>query len=179
MLGCAGLLLSSLALHMAAPGGRLVPEPLTFASALLSTAMPQPATAVAHTQQWLLPSEGWASLSGAAPPLNLAEVLQSSSDDVRFQPDSFRGSLLQAALGVVSRASEVFAKLLSFPELFAPAAQALNGLGTAEDLPQVSHSFEAAVCPSLMLLHVMHVCKQLPCKAVLQVEHHITKAPQT
>ncbi|DBA90017.1 TPA: hypothetical protein ACH3X2_004286 [Trebouxia sp. C0005] len=131
-----GLLLSSLALHMAAPGGRLVPEPLTFASALLSTAMPQPATAVAHTQQWLLPSEGWASLSGAAPPLNLAEVLQSSSDDVRFQPDSFRGSLLQAALGVVSRASEVFAKLLSFPELFAPAAQALNGLGTAEDLPQ-------------------------------------------
>ncbi len=125
---------------MAAPGQRLVPEPLTFASALLSTAVPQPATAVAHTQQWLLPSEGWASLSGATPPLNLAEVLQSSSDDARFQLDSFRGSLLQAALGVVSRASEVFAKLLSFPELFAPAVQALDGLGTAKDLPQVSHS---------------------------------------
>ena len=138
--GCAGLLLSSFALHMAAPGQRLVPEPLTFASALLSTAVPQPATAVAHTQQWLLPSETWASLSGATPPLNLAEVLQSSSDDARFQLDSFTGSLLQAALGVVSRASEVFAKLVSFPELFAPAMQALAGLRTAKDLPQVRSS---------------------------------------
>ncbi len=139
MFGSAGLLLSSFALHMAAPGQRLVPEPLTFASALLSTAMPQPATAVAHTQQWLLPSEGWASLSGATPPLNRAEVLQSSSEDARFQLDSFRGSLFQAALGVVSRASEVFAKLVSFPELFAPAAQALDGLRIAEGLPQVTH----------------------------------------
>ena len=125
---------------MATPGQRLVPEPLTFASALLSTAAPRSATAVAHAQQWLLPSEGWASLSGATPPLKLAEVLQSSSDDARFQPDSLRGSLLQAALGVVSRASEVFAKLVSFPELFAPAAQALNGLATTKGLPQVSHS---------------------------------------
>ena len=139
MFGSAGLLLSSFALQMAAPGQRLVPEPLTFASALLSTAVSQPATAMAHTQQWLLPSEGWASLSGATPSLSLAEVLQSSSDDARFQLDSFRGSLLQAALGVVSRAAEVFAKLVSFPELFAPAVQALDGLRTAKDLSQVSH----------------------------------------
>ena len=134
----AGLLLSSLALHMAAPGQRFVPEPLTFATTLLSTALPQPATAVNRTQQWLLPPEGWASLPEVTPPLNLAEVLQSPSDDAMFQTAAITGSLLSAAVGVVSRAAEVFAKLVSFPELFARAVRALEGLPSSEGFPQVT-----------------------------------------
>ncbi len=134
----AGLLLSSLALHMAAPAQRLVPEPLTFASSLLSTALPLPATAVDQTRRWLLPTGGWASLSGPTPPLSLTEVLESSSDNVMFQADVFGISLLQAAIGVVSRACEVFAHLPSFPELFAPALEALTALNDLQGLPQVT-----------------------------------------
>ena len=155
----AGLLLSSLTLHMAAPGQRFVPEPLTFATTLLSTALPQPATAVDRTQQWLMPRKGWASLPEVTPPLNLAEVLQSSSDDAICQTAAVTGSLLSAAVGVVSRAAEVFAKLVSFPELFAPAVRALEGLPSCEGFPQVTQQTHSQHHSLLAFRRIMHVCR--------------------
>lgn len=122
---------------MAAPAQRLVPEALTFASTLLATAAPPPATAATHAQQWLLPSGGWLLLSTPTPALILAQVLQSPSDDATFAPDSFRASLLQAAVGVVARAADVFAQLASFPELFASAAGTLTVLRDTKGLPEV------------------------------------------
>lgn len=134
---CAGLWLCSLALQMAASAQRLIPEALTFASTLLATALPTPATAVAQAQQWLLPVDSWAGLSTPVPALSLVQVLQSPSDHAAFAADSFSGSLLQAALGVVDRAADVFAQLPSFPELFASAASTLGVLRHTKGLPQV------------------------------------------
>lgn len=122
---------------MAAPAQRLVPEALTFASTLLATVFPTPATAVAKSQQWLLPAGRWSVLTTPTPPLSLAQVLQSPSEDAALGADTFKGSLLQAALGVVRRAADVFAQLASFPELFASAISTLNVLCHTKGLPQV------------------------------------------
>lgn len=132
-----GLLLSSLALHMAAPAQRLVPEALTFASVLLTTAVPPPATAVAQAQQWLLLAGGWSALSTPTPALSLTQVLQSPSDNATLGADAFRGSLLQAAVGVVDRAADVFAQLASFPELFASSIGTLSVLRHTKSMPEV------------------------------------------
>ena len=141
------MLLSSLALHMAAPGQRLVPEPLTFASTLLASALPPPATAVDPAQRWLSPASSWSSSSEPTAPLSMTHVLQSSAADALFQADSFKVSLLQAALGVVSRAAEVFAGLGSIPELFAPALKTLTELQQVKHLPRVSHTqFAECAC---------------------------------
>ena len=122
---------------MAAPAHRFVPEALTFASTLLATAAPPPTTPVAQAQHWLLPGGGWASLSAPTSALNLVQILQSPPDSASFAADSFRGSLLQAALGVVDRAADVFAKLASFPELFASASGTLSVLRNGKGLPEV------------------------------------------
>lgn len=131
---------------MAAPAQRFVPEALTLASALLATAAPPPSTAVAQAQQWLLPDGGWSSLSSPTPALELVQVLQSLPDAAAFAEDSFRGSLLQAALGVVDRAADVFAKLVSFPELFASAVGILGVLHSTKGLPEVGRNHQLTVC---------------------------------
>lgn len=122
---------------MAASAQRFIPEALTFASTLLATALPPPATAVAQTQQRLLPAGTWAVLSAPVPALSLVQVLQSPADNDAFAADSFRGSLLQATLGVVDQAADVFAHLPSFPELFASAANTLGVLRHTKGLPEV------------------------------------------
>lgn len=136
---------------MAAPAQRFVPEALTFASALLATAAPSPATAVTQAQHWLLPDGGWSSLSAPTPALNMVQVLQSLPDAAAFAEDSFRGSLLQAALGAVHRAADVFANLVSFPELFASAIGTLGILRNPTGLPEVGQNHQLAVrvpkCP--------------------------------
>lgn len=186
MLFFAGLLLSSLALHMAAPAQRLVSEPLTFAATLLSTAVQLPATAVDCRQQWLLPSGGWASLPDSTLPLHLAEVLQASPNDAMFEADSFRGSLLLAALGVVGRASDVFSHLVSYPELFVPAQEALSVLINTQGLPQVTHHMTGSLlhcqCIDVLLfsegciraaqclqclMPALCLCTSLPCSTAL------------
>ena len=73
--------------------------------------------------------------------LSLAQVLQSSSEDAALGADSFRGSLLQAALGVVDQAADVFAQLASFPELFASAVSTLSVLCHTKGLPEVWQNF--------------------------------------
>ncbi|KAK9815549.1 hypothetical protein WJX72_005610 [[Myrmecia] bisecta] len=102
-----GLFLSSLALHMAAPAKRLVPEPLTFAVSLLSSAIPQPATSAAARD----------------------------ADKAAFETLEFRASALMAAVGVVRRAAEVFGHVAAAPELFAAAERRLAQLSTVEHLP--------------------------------------------
>ena len=154
----AGLLLSSLALHMAAPAQRLVPEALTFASTLLATAVPPPATAVAQSQQWLLPAGGWSVLSTPTPALSPTQVLQSPSEDTTLGADSFRGSLLQAALSVVDRAADVFAKLASFPELFASAVGTLSVLRHTKGLPEVWQNPQFGIISTHIVLHHMPDC---------------------
>lgn len=149
----AGLLLSSLALHMAAPAQRFVPEALTFASTLLATAAPLPATAVAQAQHWLVPGDDWSSLSAPTPALNLVQVLQSPPDDAAFAADSFRGSLLQAALGVVDRAADVFARLPSFSELFASASGTLSVLRNRKGMPEVGQNPSVGVAQGHFALH--------------------------
>ena len=73
--------------------------------------------------------------------LGLNEVLQRANASVEsqaaWQSPAARAGLLQAALGVVDRASAVFAKMASYSELFAPAIQALTGLSQTIGLPQV------------------------------------------
>ena len=156
----AGLLLSSLALHMAAAGQRLVPEPLTFAITLLFSALSSPGRAVeSNTQQWLLPVGGWSALSQPTPPLNLPVVLGSSPDDALFQTDSFRGSLLQAALGVISRASQVFSQLVSFPELFGPAVEALASFEGEEALPLVSPAKDRSIFQQALVCLSVNNCE--------------------
>ena len=149
----AGLLLSSLALHMAAPAQRLIPEALTFASTLLATAAPTPATAAAQGQQWLLPAGGWSGLASTTPALSLAQVLHSSSEDATLVADSFRGSLLQAALAVVHRAADVFAQLASFPELFASAVGTLSALRHTKGLPEVCQNPQFGIMSTHIVLH--------------------------
>ena len=151
---------------MAAPAQRLVPEALTFASALLATAIPPPATTVEPSQQWARLSGSWSSLPASTPALSLVQVLQSPSDDSFFATDAFKASLLLATLGVVSRAADVFAKLPSLPELFAPALATLKVLSSTKGLPQVS------IGPHLRanVAYAAHVqCSLAPKKWGLQV----------
>lgn len=129
---------------MAAPAQRLVPEPLTFATALLFSALPShPQVQSNHSseQQWLLPPEGWAAVPAGIHQLGLHEVLQRANASVKnqaaWQSAAARAGLLQAALGVVDRASAVFAKMASYSELFTPAIQALTVLSQTNGLPQV------------------------------------------
>ena len=142
-----GLLLSCLALRMAAPAQRLVPEPLTFATALLFSALPghrqlhSSHSSQQQSQQWLLPAEGWAAVPAGTQQLSLTEVLQranaSAEAQTEWQSAQAKAGLLQVAVGVVDRASVVFTHLASFAELFAPAVQALTTLMQAVTLPQV------------------------------------------
>ena len=138
-----GLLLSCLALRMAAPAQRLVPEPLTFATALLFSALPghcqlhSSHSSQQQSQQWLLPAEGWAAVPAGTQQLSLTEVLQRANASAEWQSAEAKAGLLQAAVGVVDRASLVFTHLASFAELFAPAVQALTALMQAVTLPQV------------------------------------------
>ena len=146
---------------MAAPAQRLVPEALTFASALLATAIPLPATSVEPPQQWVRPSGSWSALPASIPALSLVQVLQSPPDDSYFATDACRGSLLLAALGVVSRAADVFANLQSLPELFAPAMATLKVLCSTKGLPQVS------INPQLLASGAIAVHVQCPLSAKL------------
>ena len=169
----AGLLLSGLALHMAAPAQRLVPEALTFASTLLATAVPQPATAGDHPQQWLLPS-GTQYLP-APPSLSLVQILQSMPTNAAFATDGFRGSLLQSTVGIIGRAADVFALLTSFPELFASAIRSLRLLSSTMGLPEVSHGC-MLVTWELCYVRRLLVCQERVCGTSLAAVSHVCSA---
>ena len=128
---------------MAAPAQRLVPEPLAFATTLLFSALPGHCHVHSShsSQQWLLPAEGWAAVPVGTHQLSLTEVLQRANAPAEAQTEwqsaETKAGLLQATVGVVQRASVVFAHLASYAELFAPAVQALMAIVQAVGLPQV------------------------------------------
>ena len=143
----AGLIISCIALRMAAPAQRLLPEPLTFATTLLFSALPASIPVPPNhrcDQQWLLPERGWSAMATGSPSLSFTDTLQranaSAQEQAAWQSDAARAGLLLAALGAVDRASTVFAKLISFPELFAPAVEALTKFSQASGMPQVSYA---------------------------------------
>lgn len=105
-----GLLLSSLALHMAAPAQRMVPEPLQFAVSLLqdaagtegeaAQAFPLTAPPSLGGKQWLRPSLK-AKKAASAGPLQLERVLGLAPEDEFFQSDEFRCKKLPCWSGLL------------------------------------------------------------------------------
>ena len=158
---CAGLFLASLALHMAAPAGRFMPEPLAFAIRLLRSALGPgnaspdgaaegPAAAYIHPSARLhlgrdnnskasgsRAARKEAAQAGEVQPLRMSAVLAGGAGDACFGTREFRAGALGAAIGVVVRAAEVFGGVPALPEVLAPARAALEALGAEEGLPEV------------------------------------------
>ncbi len=165
-----GLFLSSLALHMAAPASRYVPEPLNFAVQLLrSAAAPgkassePPAAAFSASDpsaRWLaLGPRKW-SAANEIQPLELSAVLTKPADDAYFSSPEFKASALAAAIGVVRRTTELFTGASALPEMLAPAQSALEDLCSAEGLPKVQHLLSLACCISSLscIILVLRLC---------------------
>ncbi|CAL8463440.1 g2974 [Coccomyxa elongata] len=144
-----GLFLSALALHMAAPASRYVPEPLNFAVQLLQSVAPlrknpphQPQTffsASDPSARWLALAPGGGNKESDAAeiqPLVTASVLAKAADDGYFASLEFKTSALAAAMGVVQRAAEVFGGIAALPEALGPAQLALEDLGRVKGFPK-------------------------------------------
>ena len=128
----AGLFLSSLALHMSASASRLMPEPLLFALALLQSFCNQCTGKIAQPRGWSV------ELVPEARDLKAAEVKSLTFGSGKAGPASFSVSVVNAAVGLLDRAAEVYSDLPSFPEVFAPVFTLLKELGHFKsDLPQV------------------------------------------
>lgn len=148
-----GLFLSSLALHMAAPASRYVPEPLNFAVQLLQSATAvsskagseQPTAAFSAsdpTAKWLALEPSREADAMEIKPLELSAVLTKPADDAYFGSPDFKLSALAAAMGVVRRTAELFAGTSALPEILSHAQRALEDLGSAEGLPKVQCSLK-------------------------------------
>lgn len=148
---------------MAAPAGRYVPEPLTFAVDLLRSALPpssvenpangqqsaaQNSTVVSPALD--LHSTAKASSLAEVPPLQLTAVLTKAADDVYFDSVEFKASALVAALSVVERAAALFKGAAALPEVLNAAQTVLRDLAGAEALPQVR---------ALMTVHVVAIVR--------------------
>jgi hypothetical protein len=149
VLELAGLFLSALALHMAAPAGRFVPEPLVFATELLRGALPSskarppesvPLPASHASLRWLALEADSAAVpaeDAQISPLQLTEALTKPADDAYFSSAAFKLSALSAAAGVVERAAQVFQEADALPELLQPARGVLRELSVFERTPKV------------------------------------------
>ena len=145
----AGLYLSSLALHIAAPAQRYVPEPLNFAVRVLESVRSSKQDPLVHNPnppftsatEWLhLTSSAQHATSGAdeARPLKSSEVLPLAPEDAYFSSRSFQYSAIRAAVELVSTAAELYGDLAALPEAFAPAQHALTHVGNFTTLPEAS-----------------------------------------
>jgi hypothetical protein len=146
-----GLCLASLALHMAAPAKRYCPEAVAFCQRLLHACVPVPPKEQqqqAQQQQGIssgLIRPGLLQLAPAAKPgstaahaqqqqqqvvqpLGLYEVLGSDPSSPQFGTEAFKHSLLSAALGLLSRAAQLYSELEAFPEAFSSSAAAAQQL---------------------------------------------------
>ena len=165
----AGVLTASLALQLAEPSARLVPEALTFLSGLVAMQSGPGAARVAaaalpvHVARqiggpWLRPagrvvlSKRRAStfaVGGAIPRrLHLGQLLSLPAEDPYFDSASFREATLSAACRALAAASKSAADLPAAHALLAPAAAAATALQDCIDLPASSvaslHSVLAA-----------------------------------
>lgn len=149
----AGLYLSSLLLHLHAPAGRFVPEPLNFAVALLRSAAPASAAAAAAGAAGAGAEEGeqprWLRLDAAAgagqemgappatpadiEPLDLVGTLGAGDDDgdSYWSSPDFKTSAAAAAARLVQRTAASLAGLAALPEVMEPALRALRTLAAA------------------------------------------------
>ena len=143
---CAGLFLSSLALHMAAPGQRYVPEPLNFAVMVLESVSASSQAPLAHSSNppfttaadWLkLGTAEQAAESANEGPLSMYEVLAREPGEAYFSTRGFQCSAITAAVEVVGRAADLCADLAALPEILAPAQRALAHLAGLNALPKV------------------------------------------
>ena len=146
---CAGIFLSALGLHMAATTQRVMPEPLTFATQLLYSALDRPqGPAPPRTTEFslkLVPQGGWHRATGAVELLKLGSKSAPGTDDT-----AVKASCLKAAIGLIRRAAELSKEAESLPELLTPALLLLQELGSAHDLPQVALHITQKVLHSLL-----------------------------
>ena len=135
----AGLFVSSLAIHMSASAGRLMPEPLNFALNLLQTFCEQSESKATTARGWTLqlaPETGNMTAASVIP-----LTLDLGSESACSSPD-FAASCVTAAVGLVGRAAEASVEMPSFPELFAPAVVLLKKLDSQpQSMPKVIRHF--------------------------------------
>ncbi|PRW57304.1 Nucleolar 14 [Chlorella sorokiniana] len=143
----AGLFLASLAVHLHSQAQRFVPEPLTFATQLLQSVLPEgaaPPPAPSHQRalapeqpRWLAVSaadEGAANLPASEEdilPLPLAQVLGGSGSDAFWRSAAFKTSAAAAAVRLVLRQAELLGGNAALPEILAPALEALRAIVAA------------------------------------------------
>lgn len=144
-----GLFLASLAVHLHSQAQRFVPEPLSFATQLLQSVLPEgaaPAPAPSHQRalapgqpRWLAVSasdEGAADLPATEAdiaPLELAQVLGGSGSDAYWASAAFKTSAAAAAVRLVLRQAELLGGNAALPEILAPALEALRAIVAAAD----------------------------------------------
>lgn len=124
-----------------------MPEPLLFATSLLQTFCEQwqskPATARGWSLQ-LVP-ESKEMTAAAVIPLTFSLAAESACSKADFAV-----SCVNAAVGLMKRAAEAHADVLSFPELFAPALALMQELQFLQhSLPEVNFNLTQSFCRCL------------------------------